>query len=131
MKYFKLPYSFFFPYGGSPGGPRGIPGGSLGGPRGIPRGSLEVSEASWIPQEFFSIMGSVSWVHRYFFSSLKMSKNVENHNKSQKRRENRFKTDILGSRIMTFGFEVQDPRVIPREFSWDPGGNEAFAIASA
>ena len=42
-----------------------------------------------------------------------------------------FKTVILGSKTMTFGFEIQDPRVIPGGFPRDPAGNEALAIASA
>ena len=41
------------------------------------------------------------------------------HNKTEC--ENRFKTNISGSRIITFGFEIRDPRVIPRGFPWDPG----------
>ena len=42
---------------------------------------------------------------------------VKNH---KKRRQHRFKTNILASRTMTFGFEIWDPRVMPGGIPWDP-----------
>ena len=96
--------------GGTWGFPRGAPGSLIPGVS--PEGPREVSEASWIPQDFFSITGSVSWVHRFFFSNLKMSKNVENHKNPEIRRENRFKARIWGARIITFSFDIQDPTEI-------------------
>ena len=63
----------------SPWGLRNVPGGSPKGPRGSPGGPWEASGAQG---RSVRSLGSVSWARRYFFSSLKMSKNVKNRKKS-------------------------------------------------
>ena len=59
---------------------------------------------------------------------LSQLQNAQKHRKSQRfikqTYQNRLKTGILGSRIMTFGFEIRDPRLMPGGFPWDPKGSE-------
>ena len=74
-----------------PGGSPGVPGRSPKGPRGSPGGPWEASGARG---RSVRSLGSVSWTHRYFVSSLKMFKNgkhCETHiNKLSKPVQNRY-----------------------------------------